>query len=411
MLTRLYVNNHRCLVNFEWKPGPLALLMGPNGAGKSTVLSCLDMLRAFVSGEAKTDSLFVEADLTRWVQEKVQTFEIEIQGNGGTYVYGLRVEVQPGRDRSFVREELLTYQGQPLFQMTTGENLLCEARLFRDDRTGPDQPYPFDWTRSGVGFLQSRPDNARLTWFREYMSRLLVVRINPFAMAAESDIEASRPSYGMENFVNWYRFLIQEKQTRIRRLEDALKEVLDGCQGLNLPQTGEKRRMLKAAFKSGKRTREIEYSLSELSDGQRALIVLYTILEMCMTPGTTVCIDEPDNFVATREIQPWLSELKDRCLEAEGQALLVSHHPEVVDYLGATYGFWMEREPNAHSRIHALEGQPVNESRDYSPHGPHRPINCRPHVESLVQLCATGRLPDTAPAQLRMACAEVSRVL
>ena len=73
-----------------------------------------------------------------------------------------------------------------------------------------------------------------------------------------------------------------------------------------------------------------------------------------MTPGTTVCIDEPDNFVATREIQPWLTEIKDRCLEGSGQALLISHHPEIVDYLGAAYGTWVERGPNAPTRLHSL---------------------------------------------------------
>ena len=355
MLKRLYVNNHRCLVNFEWKPGPLSLLMGPNGAGKSTVFSCLDLLRTFISGEGKTDSLFLEADLTRWAPEKVQMFEIDVEGDVGTYTYKLRVEIQPGRDRAFVREETLTLESLPLFTMKTDENLLCEARLYRDGGTGADQAYPFDSSRSGVGFIQSRPDNRRLTWFRDYMSRLLVVRINPFAMGGESDIESPRPSYGMENFVNWYRFLSQERQGKMLGLFETLKEVLDGFHSLNLPKTGEKRRMLKVAFGGGPESDEIEYGLGELSDGQRALLVLYTVLEVCMTRGTTVCIDEPDSFVATREIQPWLSELKDRCLEGAGQALLISHHPEIVDYLGATYGYWMEREANAHTRLHALD--------------------------------------------------------
>jgi energy-coupling factor transporter ATP-binding protein EcfA2 len=359
MLTRLYVNNHRCLVNFEWKPGALALLMGPNGAGKSTLFSCLDLLRTFVAGEGKTDALFVETNLTRWAAEKVQNFEVEVKGNGGTYVYKLRVEIDLGHDRSFIREETLLMDGKPLFQMKTGENLLCEAQLYRDD-FGAGPKYPFDWSRSGLAALQARPENTKLTWFRNFMSRLLVVKINPFAMESESDAETARPSFAMANFTSWYRFLSQEEQGKLLDLFSTLREVLDGFRSLNLRKTGEKRRALKAEFRGASKSKDIEFDLSELSDGQRVLIVLYTLLELCVTTGATVCIDEPDNFVATREIQPWLAALKDRCLEGSGQALLVSHHPEIVDYLGGTYGFWMEREPNAHARLHALDEKGSN---------------------------------------------------
>jgi energy-coupling factor transporter ATP-binding protein EcfA2 len=350
MLKRLYVNNHKCLVNFDWKPGEVSLLMGPNGAGKSTVLSCLDMLREFIAGDGKTDALFVEDHLTRWADEKVQAFEIDVDGEVGTYTYSLRVEIQPGRDRSFVREESLKLEGMPLFEMRTGQNMLCEAQLYRDDGSSPGQPYPFDWTRSGVGFLQSRPDNRKLTQFREFMGKLLVVKIDPFVMKDESTTETPRPSIGMTDFVDWYRFLIQEQQSRVLDLQESLREVLDGLKGINLPQTGEKRRMLRAEFGKGQQ----EYSLSELSEGQRALIVLYTVLHMSIREGATVCIDEPDNFVATREIQPWLMEVKDRCLEGAGQALLVSHHPEIVDYLGVPYGYWMDRETNAPARLREI---------------------------------------------------------
>ena len=37
--------------------------------------------------------------------------------------------------------------------------------------------------------------------------------------------------------------------------------------------------------------------------------------------GTLVLIDEPDNFVSMREIQPWLENLNDICDEQDKQAL------------------------------------------------------------------------------------------
>jgi len=47
MLTRIYVDNFRCLVNFEFKPGGKHLLFGRNGSGKSSFLDALLLTRQF----------------------------------------------------------------------------------------------------------------------------------------------------------------------------------------------------------------------------------------------------------------------------------------------------------------------------------------------------------------------------
>ena len=41
MLKRIYINNFRCLVNFELKLDGLSLFLGANGSGKSTVFAAL----------------------------------------------------------------------------------------------------------------------------------------------------------------------------------------------------------------------------------------------------------------------------------------------------------------------------------------------------------------------------------
>ena len=66
---------------------------------------------------------------------------------------------------------------------------------------------------------------------------------------------------------------------------------------------------------------------------------------------------------------------------------------------------------NIETWLRYLEGQEVNETGDWSPHGPHKPIGCKPHIDRLGQLCPAGVWAHTAPAQLRAACAEVSRIL
>jgi len=65
MLKRLYVDNFRCLVNFEMKFDRLGLFMGENGAGKSTVFEVLRRLRSFLLGYENVEGSFPAEALTR----------------------------------------------------------------------------------------------------------------------------------------------------------------------------------------------------------------------------------------------------------------------------------------------------------------------------------------------------------
>lgn len=64
------------------------------------------------------------------------------------------------------------------------------------------------------------------------------------------------------------------------------------------------------------------------------LIVLYALLVDIRRSSSLLLLDEPENYLALTEIQPWLSAL-DQALGDHGQLLLISHHPEVIDYLAA----------------------------------------------------------------------------
>jgi AAA15 family ATPase/GTPase len=48
MLTRIYIDNFKCFVNFEYKPAQRQLILGSNGAGKSSLLDALLFLRRIV---------------------------------------------------------------------------------------------------------------------------------------------------------------------------------------------------------------------------------------------------------------------------------------------------------------------------------------------------------------------------
>jgi predicted ATPase len=67
--------------------------------------------------------------------------------------------------------------------------------------------------------------------------------------------------------------------------------------------------------------------------------------------GHTLFLDEPENYLSLPEIQPWLMELNTACGEHFPQTVLISHHPELIDYLGPECGKWIERDPLGPTRV------------------------------------------------------------
>jgi hypothetical protein len=74
-----------------------------------------------------------------------------------------------------------------------------------------------------------------------------------------------------------------------------------------------------------------ELRLDGISDGQRALVALYSLVRLASGQGYTLFRDEPDNYVAPDGIQLWLIESADACGDGIDQAVLCSHHPELID--------------------------------------------------------------------------------
>ncbi|BAZ18153.1 ATPase-like protein [Calothrix sp. NIES-4071] len=78
MLKRIYIDNFRCLVNFELNVDIINLFLGSNGAGKLTVFEVLQKNQLFISGDSKIESIFKSRDCTHWQISKIQRFELDI---------------------------------------------------------------------------------------------------------------------------------------------------------------------------------------------------------------------------------------------------------------------------------------------------------------------------------------------
>lgn len=340
MLTRLYVDNFRALVNTELPLARRSLLMGSNGTGKSTFGDVLIGLQLVIFGRSKTDDIFTAETLTRWQTLPQQRFEIDATSPDGNYRYQLVVEHRPTASaevpRTRILKETLTIDARPLFHFEDGI-----VRLYRDDHsTGPE--YPFDWGQSALGTITSRNDNQRLTWFVRWLQGLTVLKPNPPQMIDLIERDEFFLVIDARNFAGWYHWASSGDKRRDRSLHDALVEVLPGFDALNFEFAGPNRWLLRADFSRG--GKKVMLRLMELSDGQRALILLYAVLHFLLQEGRTVLLDEPDNFVSLDEIQPWLVSAADVVDGGSGQLVLVSHHPEIFNQWAVSHGLVTERD-------------------------------------------------------------------
>jgi len=350
MLKKLTVDNFRCLEEFEIEFGGLSLLLGVNGAGKSTVFEVIQRLCDFVVGHKEVDEVFPRSTITRWQKSANQIFDLLIDGPGGVYDYTLMIAHHPERGTAQVFHESLTFNEHPICVFENGKLRLPGP----SGSSAKKNDFPFDRSLSVVGRLSPRGRRDRLSWFKQFMSRLIVV--GPFSHGIGSIAHAEDAVLDADggNFPNWYRHISQERQDLILEVFDKLRPVIGGFRSLTLPEGGSDQRLLRVKIaRDDKQKKVIDYSFEDLSDGERILIILYTLLFANRGLGYALLIDEPDNFLALSEIQPWLMELQDLCDDGEIQALLISHHPEVIDYLGPENGIWLKRKPNCPTEVAA----------------------------------------------------------
>ena len=357
MIGRFYADNFRCLTNFELELDQINIFLGPNGSGKTSVFDALRKIQNLIVRGARIEDEFPQRDLSCLRSDsQVQQFELEIVVDQENFEYMLKMKHNLDRNRMWIDQEILSHNKKPLFVHEKGI-----TRLYRDDY-GRESSYQFDLTRSGIGFLHAHPDNKKLTRFKTELTNTIIVSPCPPLFKSESSTitrtEAAFFDPLMQNFVEWYWSVAQKNIGSVVRLFEVLKEVLPGFDSLSMVESGENARVLKAAFHSLAGDQRLNrYSFGQLSDGQRFLVALYSLLHLVeddrLAGGyrRSLFIDEPDNYLSLREVQPWLAQVVDACGEALEQAVIISHHSMTIDYLAGAKGRWFSRDGEGPARV------------------------------------------------------------
>ncbi len=228
MLTRLYCDNYKCLVNFEFRPESIQLLMGRNGAGKSTVFEVLELVRDFAARGETCEDRLVGQTRTRWQDLPDQRFKLDVKDDEGTYTYELVVDESGKPSRPRVKKERLSLDGKPLYLFENGVVHL------HDDKFQERTQFDFFPRRSFLAEIESRPANGKLMKFKAWLEKVLCVQVDPKRMRSEAEKEAIYPAHDLSNFAEWYRHLLQDNSAATNKLWATLPKVIDGFEGLDL---------------------------------------------------------------------------------------------------------------------------------------------------------------------------------
>lgn len=338
MIERLRVSNFRCLVNFEAKLAKECLLLGNNGAGKSTLIDSLKLIQDFVCGWAPLVDLITSYELTQWTTSDLVEFEVDLKAGGGIYRYKLSLEFNRQLDKGRIHEESLTFDQATLVRRDQNE-----VFLHRDDGSNGGK-FPLDWSQSAVAAVQPSQVNQKLQRFRKAVGNWIILRPNVMSMESESRSESPRPSRDLVNFTSWYRSLALNGKWTFE-LTKLMRNVWDDFAYMNLEEIGRDARALQVVFeKTGPAAESITLHWPQLSDGERALFCLYSLVALVKSDSEVVLIlDEPDNNVSLSEVKPWASELL-QSIGTQSQVVLATHHPELAELLGETKALWLTRQ-------------------------------------------------------------------
>ncbi len=345
MINYIYANNYKSFVNFKASFSQLSLVLGKNGSGKSNILLLIFQLRNLIQGRTRVlTEAFPPSTLTRWMNSNTQTFELGITGYGKEYIYSLEIEQDRENNKCFIVSEQISCDRKSIYQTKEGKTIIY-------DEDGNAISLLSDAGFSGISMV---PDDNKFSTIKEFkiiIGQIILCIPDPKRMTSLVQNDVFLPDVDFSNIGSAYAGLMQLDM-------DICNEIMEEYR--NVYPTFHKVRMNLTPF--GKaltfdykyKDAVTSFDFSELSDGEKVIFSLYVLLVGYAKRGMTVLLDEPDNFISIREIQPWCQEFETELAE-DGQCILISHNSEIINYLAESNGICISRLRSGESTIVDLD--------------------------------------------------------
>jgi ABC-type multidrug transport system ATPase subunit len=323
MLQRLYVNNFRCLENFELKTKDMSsvLLLGKNGTGKSTVRIALELLRKIGRGRNRVQELLSPTDFARGQSAVPIRFEIEALVGARQYRYVLALELPPNFKEFRVLDEQLDLDGVSVFTRNEAQVTVYHSSVDREAR------FLLDWHLVALPII-FRPTGDPLVLFKTWLARMMILAPIPSLMSGESEGESLEPETDGSNFGEWFSGLLNLYPAKYSTLGNFLRESMPDFLDVQNDRIGENSKRMSVGFEY--KNNSLRVPFSSLSDGEKCFFLCAVALAANEAYGPLFCFwDEPDSHLSLSEVGLFVAQLR-RSFKKSGQILVTSHNPEAI---------------------------------------------------------------------------------
>ena len=324
VIRRLYVNNYRCLQNFDLPISgkPSALLIGKNGAGKTTVGFALEILQKIARGTNRVGELVKPKDFTRGLTDVPMRFEIEVALESKIYGYSVAFELPIGFKELRILEEKLTIDGKTVFSRDIAQVHLAK---WGQDR---EANFVIDWHLVALPIIQQQSPNDPLFIFRQWLAQILVLRPIPSLIRGDSEEGTLQPNRQVTDLGAWFTGLLALAPFAYAKIDEYLRQVMPDLKEIRNPPTGADSRSL--VFQFANEQGSIALPFDDLSDGEKCFVVCALVLTANSIYGPLFCFwDEPDNYLSLDEVGQFITAIRSD-FQSRGQFIATSHNPEAI---------------------------------------------------------------------------------
>ena len=340
MLRKIKIDNYKMFRDFELDfTDGITLICGPNGSGKSALREVLFVISNFLAIPDVTErvaksviSSFPYEVFCRWMPQKNGYNDIRIyfeidgineSGENVYYIYDLTVRYSFSDRKSRVHEESLIVrtidETKKIVSFINGD-----LTIFTEN--GNMLNFYADQNISGL--VTASRNNSKIKLFGELITKIIAVYLTPALIAQDFTVGSQTIGSQGEYFTAWnFQKLNRQPHKQIMVFEQC-KSFIPGFIAVYYNSIGDSYRCKASVEYNGK---SYELALNELSDGQKILFALYSII-INVPDGSILLIDEPENFLAPTELQPWLDAVNDAWEERNIQFILITHNPKTLNW-------------------------------------------------------------------------------